>query len=129
MPYSLKESPVDDAISKLAGSKSPKDQQTVALLNKFKVDPSVMSNEELQFLRNQFDDKHPLQSLIAPFEHQSFARESVQNNPLTAIPLAAAIPAYSLKKMVMKSPEETSTSLKQVSMGYQGLLEGLGSKL
>jgi len=74
----------------------------------------------------------PMHSIIAPLEHREFAREAVGRNPLMAGPLAAAIPAYSLFKMLGIIPRDKNTSpasLDEMFAGYEGLFSGLGDSM
>lgn len=67
------------------------------------------------------------QGFISPFEHRAFAREVVQENPLMALSLAAAIPAYQGYKAVMGARSEPS--MDQVLQGYAGIADGLKALL
>lgn len=67
-----------------------------------------------------------LQDLLAGYEHRAFGREAVAENPLMALPIAAAIPAYQIAKLVpglMQS--RSSPSLSQAGLGLLGVGEGL----
>lgn len=59
------------------------------------------------------------QGFISPYEHRAFSREVVKENPLMAISLLAAIPAYQGYKAVMGARSEPS--LDQVLQGYAGI--------
>lgn len=61
---------------------------------------------------------------IAPFEHRAFAREAVQENPLMALSLPFAIPAYQAQKALMGG-SRTPPSWEQVKQGYTGVGEGV----
>ncbi len=63
------------------------------------------------------------QNVISPYEHRAFAREAVAENPMMALPIAAAIPAYQLYKSIFGA--RSSPSLAQVGQGYLGIGEGL----
>ena len=63
------------------------------------------------------------QGFISPYEHRAFSREVVQENPLMAISLLAAIPAYQGYKAVMGARSEPS--LDQVLQGYAGIGDAL----
>lgn len=63
------------------------------------------------------------QGMISPFEHRAFAREATEENPLMALPIAAAIPLYQLYKGVMGA--RSQPSLDQVLQGFTGIGEGL----
>ena len=75
-----------------------------------------MSHAELMALR----DKSPpdRQSALAPYEHRAFARESTAENPLMALSLATAIPAYQLAKLLKLQNSSTGPSLEQMRQGY-----------
>jgi hypothetical protein len=68
-----------------------------------------------------------MQRLLAPFEHQAFAREWTRENPYLAVPsLAAAIPVYQGAKLLgLGGPDATPASLDQLFAGYRGMMEGL----
>jgi len=91
----------------------------------------AMSHEELARLRERTAVRNPrdrwLQELLAPFEHQAFAREWVREDPLVAVPsLGVAIPAYQLAKLFgLGGKEATPASLDQMFGGYRGLVQGL----
>lgn len=59
------------------------------------------------------------QGFISPYEHRAFSREVVKENPLMAISLLAAIPAYQGYKAVMGA--RSDPSLDQVLQGYAGI--------
>lgn len=63
------------------------------------------------------------QGFISPYEHRAFSREVVQENPLMAISLLAAIPAYQGYKAIMGARSEPS--LDQVLQGYAGIGDAL----
>ena len=65
------------------------------------------------------------QGLLSPYEHRAFARELVQENPLSALSLLGAIPAYQLYKLTGMSGARSSPSWDQILQGYLGLGEGL----
>lgn len=67
------------------------------------------------------------QGFISPYEHRAFAREVVQENPLMAISLLAAIPAYQGYKAVVGA--RSKPSLDQVLQGYAGIGDGIKALL
>jgi hypothetical protein len=67
-----------------------------------------------------------MQGLLSPYEHQAFAREAVQENPLMALPIAAGTLAWPLYKTLV-SPGRSAPSLDQVGQGLLGVGQGLGS--
>lgn len=69
------------------------------------------------------------QKHIAPYEHRAFAREYVEENPISgSIGLAAAIPAYQAYKAI-GSDSRTGVQGKQVTEGYKGIGEGLANAI
>lgn len=70
----------------------------------------------------------PMHAIVAPLEHREFVNESVKNNPASAVPLAGAIPLYTLLKalgMLPKGPNTSPASLDEIFAGYEGLFSGL----
>lgn len=67
------------------------------------------------------------QDLIAPYEHQAFAREAVQENPLMALPIAAGSLAWPFYKAVYGA--RSSPSLTEVGTGLRGVGQGLHNAL
>ena len=65
-----------------------------------------------------------LQGKLAPYEHQAFAREATAENPLMALPIAAAIPLYQPYKAI-QGQSRSPVSLDQVTQGYKGIGQGL----
>lgn len=66
------------------------------------------------------------QKHIAPYEHRAFAREYVEENPVTgAIGLAVAIPGYQAVKATGAIGSRTGVDTKQMVEGYRGIGEGL----
>jgi hypothetical protein len=76
-------------------------------------------------IRNSLPDNSALQPYLAPFEHRSFAREEVADNPLKAIPLLGMIPAYQGAKAVGLMGARTDPSWEQIKQGNLGILDGL----
>ena len=87
-----------------------------------------MTHEQLAVLRERAAADPEMQRLLAPFEHQAFAREWTRESPwLAGMSLPAAIPAYQLAKLLGLGGEEaTPASWEQLLRGYRGLGEGLG---
>lgn len=65
------------------------------------------------------------QNRLAGTEHRAFAREAVAENPLMAIPIAAAIPVYQAAKVVGATDSRSDASLSQATEGLKGVKEGL----
>jgi len=80
---------------------------------------------DLRTLREKYKNDPWMQSLIAPFEHRAYARESVSGNPLTAAAFGLAVPAYQLRKLADLRKDETPASWDQLFAGYQGIGEGM----
>ena len=95
---------------------------------------SNMQQANLVSLRGQAD---PLDNqMLAPMEHQQFARQAVQENPLMALPIAAATPFYYAAKqpaalklaqaLGLVGPGATPATIDQVFGGLRGVGQGLG---
>lgn len=90
------------------------------------MDLSTMSHADLVALRNSLPANDPRQQMIAPYEHQAFAREWTQQSPWTATPsLLAAIPLYSMAKGMGLLNTRSSASLDEMADAYRGLGQGL----
>ena len=96
-----------------------------------------------------------MQKVLAPLEHRAFTKGLVSENPLMAIPMAVATPAYTAGKVIAKGPTapgpagipynmireltrskklglqntRSPASVEEMKQGYIGILEGLLSKL
>ena len=86
-----------------------------------------MSHSALNLLREYNLDNKEAQTMLAPYEHQAFAREATEENPLYAVPIALATPLYAAAKSVGAMVDSTTTkpSLKQVGMGLKGVGQGI----
>lgn len=84
-----------------------------------------MSHHDLLQLRNTPNTD---QQYLAPFEHRAFARETVQDNPLSALGLGVAIPAWEIAKLLSSNNlgSRSKPSLGSALNGYYGVAEGLG---
>jgi len=92
------------------------------------MDYSRMSFADIRKLRDQYPDASPMQDRLAPYEHQAFAREWTQDNPLVAAPsLAVSIPGYALAKLLGIQHGRTKSSLAEMAGGYRGIGQGLWS--
>jgi soluble lytic murein transglycosylase-like protein len=67
------------------------------------------------------------QNAIAPLEHRAFAREAVTENPLMAVPIAAAIPIYQGAKVLGLTNSRSEASVAQVTEGFKGIGEGIAN--
>ena len=66
------------------------------------------------------------QQILGPAEHQAFAREATQENPLMAAPLALATPMYSLYKALTNTGARSPASWDEMKGGLMGVAQGLG---
>lgn len=90
------------------------------------MDYSTMSHADLLNLRNSLPANDPRQQILAPYEHQAFAREWAQQSPWIATPsLLAAIPLYSLGKATGLVQSRSGASLDEMADAYRGLGQGL----
>lgn len=81
---------------------------------------------QLRALRDQYPDDSPMQAQLAPYEHQAFAREWTQDNPLVAAPaLAVSVPGYALAKLLGIKHGRTPASWAEMAGGYRGIGQGL----
>ena len=89
-------------------------------------DYSGLTFNQLRQLRDQYPDASPMQDTLAPYEHQAFAREWTQENPLVAAPsLTFAIPGYALAKLLGIKHGRSRPSLAEMAGGYRGIGQGL----
>lgn len=65
------------------------------------------------------------QNALARKEHQAFAREVVTENPLMAVPLAAAIPLYTGAKALGLTNARSDASFAEMGDAYKGVGQGL----
>ena len=92
------------------------------------MDYSRLTFDQLRALRDAYPDDSPMQAQLAPMEHQAFAREWTQDNPLVAAPsLAVSIPGYALAKLLGIQHGRTKSSLAEMAGGYRGIGQGLWS--
>jgi soluble lytic murein transglycosylase-like protein len=70
------------------------------------------------------------QNRVAGYEHRDYVKQSVEENPLMAIPMALAAPVYQAVKALPKSitgnRSRSEPSLDQLGKAYSGILAGLG---
>lgn len=65
------------------------------------------------------------QNAISPYEHRAYARETVAEDPLMAISIGVATPAYQAAKVVGAIGSRSDASLSQIKEGFVGIGEGL----
>ena len=68
------------------------------------------------------------QDLLAGLEHRAYARETVQANPLMALSLLVATPAYQADKAIGATNSRSAPSLQQMGQGLLGIGEGLQAR-
>lgn len=89
-------------------------------------DLAQMSHADLYRARGYASPE--LQNRIAPFEHRAFAREVTRDNPLMALPVSLAIPAYSAYKALGLSNARSAPSMQEMKQGLLGIADGLMRK-
>lgn len=103
-------------------------------------DLDQMSWEDLLALRKQVEGDQQQQNKVANYEHQAYAREEVERDPMQALVMQAAIPGYQLKKQVQRglnavAPEvfpqgsRSQGGFAQMASGYKGVLQGLLARM
>ena len=89
-----------------------------------------MTHAELMQLRNSLPDESPLHALIAPYEHQAFAREYTKQRGWGAVPsLMVAIPGYTAAKGMGMIGARSPASLTELVKGYKGMGQGIAALL
>lgn len=87
--------------------------------------PQDISNVQLQWLRNQYAPNDYMQGILAPYEHQAFARE-VAGEGLGGTAAAYGGPiAYYLAKLSGLMGGRTPASMDEVFAGWQGANQGI----
>jgi hypothetical protein len=86
-----------------------------------------LSWEELLALREKAVGQQA-QNKAANYEHQAYARDVVQENPLMAVPMAAMIPAYQVYKGI-RGGARSQGGFEQMAHGYSGVLQGLLARM
>jgi len=73
-------------------------------------------------------DNQEQQAQLANLEHNAFARPWTGENPLAAVSLAGAIPAYQLAKVLgmVKGRSGSEDPMGQMAAAYKGIGQGLG---
>jgi hypothetical protein len=84
-----------------------------------------LDHETLYRMRGQIPASDPKQRDLALLEHQAFAREWVKENPLNALSLLFAVPAYTGAKAIGAVKARTPASWDEIGAGYRGIGEGL----
>lgn len=93
-------------------------------------DYGEMTHAQLVNLRASYAPDDPMQAVLAPYEHQAFAREWTQEQPLLAAPsLAVAIPGYAIAKALGIEKARTGPSIASVLAGYKGIGQGIYNRL
>ena len=108
-------------------------------LAKLALRPEDMDNMDFYRLmqaREQADAQGNEQ--LAPYEHQAYARELTQENPINALGLAVAAPAYYVakqpalmglsQKLGIVGEGATPASMEQLKRAYRGIYQGLTTK-
>lgn len=86
-----------------------------------------LQHTALLLMREYNPDNKAAQAMIAPYEHQAFAREATAENPLMGLPIALATPLYAGAKSLGLMTDNTTTppSWNQVGRGLLGVGQGL----
>lgn len=93
-------------------------------------DYGSMSHMQLLMLRNSLSPNDPRQAILAPYEHEAFAREYTEDNPfLGSIGLSVAIPAYAAAKALGLQHARTGPSIASILAGYKGIGQGIYNRL
>ena len=87
---------------------------------------NIDSADHVELLRRRKLATDPAtQALLAGREHRAYARETVADNPLMALSLLVATPAYQLAKLGGLTNSRSAPSLSQMGQGLLGIGEGL----
>ena len=94
-----------------------------------------MSFSQLADLREKYKNSPAIQSQLAPFEHRQFAQGLTQEDPLNALALSVATPAYFVakspilydisKRMGLIGENATPSDAAQVNEAFKGIGQGL----
>jgi hypothetical protein len=91
-------------------------------------DYGSMTHAQLVALRASIPNDDPRQSVLAPYEHQAFAREWTQDSPIVApLSLMFAIPAYTAAKTLGVVHARSQPSIAAILDGYKGIGQGLAN--
>lgn len=84
-----------------------------------------LSHSQLYRLRDMASPD--MQSTLGPAEHQAFAREWTEENPLVAVPsLGVAIPLYTMAKRFGLLRARTPGTMDEMLSGFRGIAQGMG---
>jgi len=98
----------------------------LAVISRLLQNPQALSNVQLQWLRNQYPPTDYMQGVLAPYEHQAFAREITQGSPAAGIGLGVVgIPAYQQAKAIGLLGSRTGFDPDQIFAGWRGIRQGL----
>lgn len=90
---------------------------------------NLSSADQVELLRRRKLATDPqTQGLLAGAEHRAYARETVQSDPLMALSLLVATPAYQLAKAAGMTNSRSKPSLSQMGQGLLGIGEGLAAR-
>ena len=98
--------------------------QTLAKANLDEDTMAQMAHSQLYGMRD-YNTSKDYQNRVAPYEHRAFAREAVGQNPLMALPIAAAAPIYQLSKAIPGLESRSDASMSQLGQSFVGIGEGL----
>ena len=94
-------------------------------------------------LRNQYPQNQAVQDYIGPYEHQAYARETVQNSPvLGGLQMAVATPLYTVAKGLGiinaaralgldqdDGTKSSQASFAELGQGFKGMGQGIVNAL
>jgi len=89
-------------------------------------DLSNMGWEKMLRLRKKYSGDPMMQQMLAPFEHQAYARQYTQEHPVAG-PIAMAVdaPAYQLAKLFGIKSGRSQPSLDELFAAYSGIMQGM----
>jgi len=110
----------------MAGPKTdPFSTNAAQVIARLLQNPQAVSNVQLQWLRNQYPANDYMQGILAPYEHQAFAREAASEGPGGAAAMTVAVPAYAAAKgLGIVGGRSGSDALTQILAGLQGAGQG-----
>jgi len=80
---------------------------------------------DLLTLRKRFDGDKAAQNRLAPYEHRAFARELVEEQPVTGtIGQGVLIPFYTLSKLLGLEKSRSDPSWEEIRQGFAGIGDG-----